>query len=163
MIIGIAIFEVYLELVRVIGVQLEWELSSPSDAARMPSKPTASRPQLPSETIYTDDADVISTDHDYLSKVNEIAPTALDDWFLCLNVDKTELTIISREVDRVAEEWRTTKKLVPLLGYVGDLLRRKMLVVTASRSTWYLRHRRQRASEQLRLRLYDAWVRPVLI
>ncbi|KAI0210450.1 hypothetical protein LSAT2_004815 [Lamellibrachia satsuma] len=37
---------------------------------------------LPSEAIYSDDADFISTDHEYPSQVNEIAPTALGDWFM---------------------------------------------------------------------------------
>ena len=47
------------------------------------------------------------------SKINEIASTALGDWFLYVNVDKTEHTIINHEVDRVAKEWRTTKNLLP--------------------------------------------------
>ena len=55
-----------------------------------------------------------------------------------VNVEKTELTIISRETDSVAEQWRTTKKLGSLLGDVEDLSRRKMLAVTAFRFTWSL-------------------------
>ncbi|KAI0238318.1 Ankyrin repeat domain-containing protein 13B [Lamellibrachia satsuma] len=72
-------------------------------------------------TFSVDDADFISTDHDYLSKLNEIVPTALGDWFLYVNVEKTEHTIISRETDCVVEEWRTTKKLGTLLGDIDDL------------------------------------------
>ena len=118
---------------------------------------------VPSEAIYADDTDFTSTDHEYLSKVNEIAPAALGEWFLYVNVDKTERTNIKREIDRVAEKWRMTKKLGSLLGDVEDLSRRKMLAVTAFRSLWSLWLRRQHVSERLRLRLYNAFVRPVLL
>ena len=75
---------------------------------------------LPSEAIYSDDADFISTDHEYPSKVNEIAPTALGDWLMFVNVDKMERTIITvkptgllknggrpRNLDPCAETLRT--------------------------------------------------------
>jgi len=71
---------------------------------------------------------------EYLSKVNELAPAALGDWFLCVNVDKTERTNTNREIDRVAEEWRTTTQFGSLLGDVEDMSRRKMLAVTAVHS-----------------------------
>ena len=58
-----------------------------------------------------------------MSKVNEIAPAALGEWFLYVNVDKTERTNTKREIDCVAEKWRTTKKLGSLLGDVEDLSR----------------------------------------
>ena len=77
---------------------------SPSHFARMSPTPTTSRP---CEVKYADDTDFISTDHEYLSKVNEIAPAALGEWFLYVNVDKTEHTNIKREIDCVAEKWRT--------------------------------------------------------
>ena len=134
--------------------------SSPSDVARLSSTPITSRQQL-TEVIYADYADFISTNLEYITQVNEIAPTALGDWFLCVNVDKTEPTIISCETGR--DEWRTTKKLGSLLGNVEDLSRRKMLVVTAFRCTWSIWLRTQHVSEQIRLRLYNASVRPVLL
>ena len=96
----------------------------------VPRRPPADH-NLPSEAMY-------ATDHEYLSKVNEIVPTALGDWFLHVNVDKTERTIISRGTDSVAEEWRTTTKLGSLLGNVEDLSRRNMLAVNAFRSMWSL-------------------------
>ena len=68
---------------------------------------------LPCEAIYADDTDFISTDHEYLSKGSEIAPAALGEWFLYVNVDKTERTNIKREIGCVAETWRTTKKIDP--------------------------------------------------
>ena len=55
-----------------------------------------------------------------------------------VNLDKTELTTISRETDSVAEQWRKTKKLGSLLGDVEDLSIRKMLAVTAFRFMWSL-------------------------
>ena len=42
----------------------------------LPSRPSADH-NLPSEATHANDAELISTDHDYLSKVNEIAPIAL--------------------------------------------------------------------------------------
>ena len=65
---------------------------------------------LPSEEIYVDDVDFISTYHETMCKVNEVTPTPLGDWFLYVNVGKTERTIISCETDSVAEQSRTTKK-----------------------------------------------------
>ena len=59
-------------------------------------------------------------------------------WFLYVNVDKTDRTIISRETESVAEQWRTTKELGYLLGDVEDLSRRKMLAVTAFLFMWSL-------------------------
>jgi len=43
----------------------------------------------PTITYPADDTDFISAEHEYLSKVNEIAPTALGDRFLYITVDKT--------------------------------------------------------------------------
>ena len=82
------------------------------------------------EAIYADDTDFISTNHEYLSKVNEIAPATLGKWFLYVNVDKIERTNIKREIDCVAEKWKMTKKLGFLLGDVEDLSCQKMLPVT---------------------------------
>ena len=88
---------------------------------------------LTSEAIYADDADVISTDNKSFSSVNKMVPTVLGEWYLYVSVDKTERTIIRRETDRVAEEWRTTKKLGSLFGNVEDLSRRKIIAITAFR------------------------------
>ena len=117
----------------------------------LPRRPPADI-NLHSEAIYADDTDLISTDHEYLSKVNDIAPAALGEWFLHVNVDKAERTNIKREIDRVAEKWSTTKKLGSLFGDDEDLSRRKMLAVTSFRAMWSLWLRRQHVRERLRLR-----------
>ena len=121
---------------------------------------------LPSEAVYAGDADFISTDHDYLSKVNAIAPTALGDWLLYVNVNKTAHIIISRETDCDAKNGGRPRNLDPCSETLRTCLaesRRKMLAVTAFHSMWYLWLQRQHVSEQLRLRLNNAFVRPVLL
>ena len=118
---------------------------------------------LTCQAIYADDTDFISTDHEYLKTVNEIAPAALGVSFLYVHIDKTERTKIKRDIDCVAEKWRTTKKRGSLLEDVEDLSRRKIVAVTAFRSMWSLRLRRQHVSERLQLPLYNAFVRPVLL
>ena len=92
----------------------------------LPRRPPADI-NLQCEAIYADDIDLISTDPEYLSKVNEIAPAALGEWLLYVNVDKTERTNIKREIDCVAEKWRTRKKLGALLGDVEDVRTEKCL------------------------------------
>ena len=86
----------------------------------LPRRPPADH-NSPIEAIYADDIDLILIDHDYLRKVNEIAQTALGDWFLYAIANQTERTNTNRKIDRVAEEWRTTKKVGSLLGDIEDL------------------------------------------
>jgi len=76
----------------------------------LPRRPPADI-NLPCEAIYADDTDFISTDHEYLSNVNEIAPAALGEWLLYDDVDKTERTNIKRDIDCVL-----TIHVVPLVA-----------------------------------------------
>ena len=113
----------------------------------LPRQPLADH-NLSSEPIYADDADIISANHDYISKINEVAPTALGDWLLFINVDKLEHTIISREPTVVPKNGGRQKR-GSLLGDVEYLSRRKTLAATTFRSMWSLWQRRQHVSEQL--------------
>ena len=80
-----------------------------------------------------------------------------------MSMSTKQRTNVKREIDRVAEKWRMTRKLGSLLGDVEDLSRRQIVAVTAFRSMSSLWLRRQHVSERLRLRLYNAFVRPVLL
>ena len=67
----------------------------------LPRRPPADI-NLHSEAIYADDTDFISTDHEYLSKVNEIAPAALGDWFLYVNAQTSNVksTVLQKNLAR---------------------------------------------------------------
>lgn len=60
------------------------------------------------------------------------------------------------------EKWRMTRKRGSLLGDQENVIRRKRLAVAAFQSLWSLWKRRQQFSEKLCLRLYHAFVFPVL-
>ncbi|XP_065189571.1 uncharacterized protein LOC135820187 [Sycon ciliatum] len=118
---------------------------------------------LPFEIAYADDADFISTESGCLGDLEPVIGDVLDGWALKVNPDKTEITVLGRSLDRVAEQWRTTKKLGSLLGDSEDVSRRKQLAAAAFRSLWSLWSRRSTVGEELRLRLYNAFVLPVLV
>ena len=80
-----------------------------------------------------------------------------------MNHDKTEYTEITRLNGRNKEEWRSTRKLGSLIGDDEDVLRRKQLATAAFRGLWNLWKRGQQVSEKLRLRLYQAFIIPVLL
>ena len=81
---------------------------------------------------------------------------------ISVNEEKTEQTTLRREGDRLAEIWRKTRKLGSLLGDEQDVISRKQLATAAFRSLFVVWCRRELISEKLRLRLYQAFVIPVL-
>ena len=87
----------------------------------------------------------------------------LKKWNLTVNKDKTERTNVSRSVDRVAETWRSSRKLGSLMGDNEDVSRRKQLASAAFNSMWSLWGQRNLIGEKLRVRLYCAFILPVLI
>ena len=96
--------------------------------------------------------------------VAQAAPGILLERFLTVNSTKTEHTTVKCQVDREGEEWRMTKKLgSSLLGDGEDVTRRKQLANVAfhKMKTLWLRH--HHVSEELRLRLYNVFVLPVLL
>ena len=79
-----------------------------------------------------------------------------------VNKSKTKRTSMRRETDRVAEVWRVTKKLGSVLGDAEDMARRKQLALLAFRRMWTLWLRWRHVGEAQRLRLYNAFIVPVL-
>lgn len=118
---------------------------------------------LPFELEYADDADFVSTSTKWLSDLEPVISDTLQEWHLEVNTSKTEWTTIARDKDRVAEHWRSTRKLGSLIGDAEDVSRRKQLASAAFNSMRSLWQQRQHIGEKLRIRLYNAFVLPVLL
>ena len=118
---------------------------------------------LPIDIIYADDTDFVSTSSAWLAQLEPLAATVLRQWNLHVNAEKTEHTKLTRQQDRVSEEWRMTKKLGSLIGDDEDITRRKQLATASYRAMYSLWKRRTLVREELRLRLYNAFVMPVLL
>ena len=117
---------------------------------------------LPTDTEYADDVDFLSSD---CKRIQELLPDiakCLKAWDLNINESKTELTNITRLNDRVCEEWRLTRKLGSLIGDHEDAARRMQLATAALHRLWALWIRGSIVNESLRVRLYKAFVLPVL-
>ena len=117
---------------------------------------------MPNDLEYADDVDFMSTSLTWLKAQECSIPDIFATWHLTVNVNKTELTELLRGADRIEEEWRMTRKLGSLLGDAEDVSRRKQLATVAFRSLWQLWSRRHHIHEELRIRLYNAYVLPVL-
>ncbi|XP_029654490.1 uncharacterized protein LOC115230848 [Octopus sinensis] len=115
------------------------------------------------EVIYADDVDFLSHDKSTLEELLNIAPHALEKWFLKVNIEKTEYVTINREANRTDEKWRNSKKVGTLLGDSEDIMRRKMLSTVALnklRTTWL---RNREVGTALRAKLYNAFIKPILL
>ena len=94
--------------------------------------------------------------------IERIAPACLAEWSLEINAAKTERTSVSRQVDRAHERWRTTRKLGSLLGDAEDVARLMELACLLPQNVDSLVQRGAQISLHLRIRLYSAFVLPVL-
>ena len=117
---------------------------------------------LPAEICYADDTDFISTSQEYLESINKTAQTILEKWNLKTNTEKTDLTILERKKEKQDEHWRKSKKLGTLLGDDEELKRRKQLAANAMNKLKALWRRPDKISEKRRIRLYNAYVKPIL-
>ncbi|XP_065189344.1 uncharacterized protein LOC135819973 [Sycon ciliatum] len=129
--------------------------------ATLPPRPPADD-LLPGEVIYADDTDFLSSSRTWLDSISPSITKVLREWHLKVNEEETEQTTLRRAGDRLAEIWRKTRKLGSLLGDEQDVIRRKQLATAAFRSLFVVWCRRELISEKLRLRLYQAFVIPVL-
>jgi hypothetical protein len=120
---------------------------------------------LPAEICYADDTDFISTSHEYLESINKSAQIILEKWNLKTNTEKTDLTTLERKKGKEGKEeenWRKTKKQGTLLGDDEELKRRKQLAANAMNKMKALWIRTDKISEKRRIRLYNAYVKPIL-
>ena len=118
---------------------------------------------LPGESEYADDVDFISTDQKYLKDCLPTISSSLAEWNLKMNEGKTEHTMISRQKDRIEEQWRHTIKLGSMLGVDEDIGRRKRLATSALHRMWVIWLRGQHIRESLRVRLYNSFILPILL
>ena len=124
-------------------------------------------PEVPFETllqiIYADDCDFIG-DPQHLQLIQDRAPAILKEWSLFMNPDKTEHTTILRSTDpNVEKDWRHVRKLGSLLGDREDVSKRKQLAGVAFHKMWRLWFRDHLVPEDIRLKLYNAMVLPILL
>jgi len=106
--------------------------------------------------------DLVSTDAVYLDSLLPIINGKFGEWQLTVNEAKTERTCISRTRDRISEEWRRTKKLGSLIGDAEDVLRRIQLAGVGFSRYWSMWLRGHLINEKLRIRLYNAFIVPIL-
>ena len=119
---------------------------------------------LPEEIIYADDCDFVTQSELRKIKLNEIVSNILKEDNLIVNNEKTEHTVIKRiEKNKNAELWRHTKKLGSLLGDSEDIARRKQLAIVAFGNLNNIWIRKDKVREELRIKLYNALVKPVLL
>ena len=126
---------------------------------RFPATPTADvQLGLPMEMQYADDTDFISTSHDFLEDVMNVLDIELPPRHLVCNTDKTQRVHVYRE----GQDWQKNKTLGALLGEEQDVTRRMQLAGLAFRRMFGL-FAGVSASLELKIRVWNALVRPVLL
>ncbi|XP_029654876.1 uncharacterized protein LOC115228437 [Octopus sinensis] len=115
------------------------------------------------ELVYADDLDFITEDRKLIEIIMEKARTIFDKWSHKVNEEKTEITTVERVPTRIDEKWQNVRKLGSLLGDSEDITRRKILSTIALKKLQSIWMRKNQISTKMRLRLYDAFVRPVLM
>ena len=113
---------------------------------------------IPMEMQYADDTDFISSSHSFLEDVLKVLDTELPPRHLICNTEKTQRVHVCRE----SEEWKKTMTLGALLGEEQDVTRRMQLAGLAFRRMYGL-FAGVGASLELKIRVWNALVRPVLL
>ena len=117
---------------------------------------------VPQCIAYADDVDFVSNSNVFLDEVQRLAHGCLLKWHLIIKEYKTKHTNIHRRNTRDVEQWRKTRKHGSWLGDVEDVTRRKQLAAVAFQRLWSLWVGKRNISGGLRLRLYNAFIAPVL-
>ena len=122
---------------------------------------------LPAELEYADDVEFISSDLSYLQRSEATIASALAHYHLQVNTSKTEWTTLNRlprsaTATPCTEPWRKTRKLGSLLGDEEDCTRRQQLASAAFACLVPL-IRHKRVPERIRILLYNAYIRPILL
>jgi hypothetical protein len=108
------------------------------------------------ETRYADDADFLSQTEHTLDFILVNAPYMLAKWHLKVNGDKTEQYKLERGVTC------TTKKLGSYLDQAKDIRHRTGMANAAFHRMWRLWFRDKLVSQAVRLRMYKAYILPLL-
>ena len=109
---------------------------------------------IPREIAYADDVDFVGLEYINVDEVQKV----LQKYQLIVNVEKTELTSISRE----ETAWKTTKKVGSLIGNTEDVERRKKLSAVALHKLKSLWIRRDKIKVKVKVKLYRALVKSIL-
>ena len=117
---------------------------------------------MPKEVIYADDVDIITKDEKVRDELVYKAEKVFSEMNLKVNSGKTEYTTLKRR-NRLAESWRSVKKLGSLLGDSEDMCRRKQLSVAASKKLNKIWTRRHKIKLPLRIKIYKTMIKPVLL
>nr|CCA23568.1 endonucleasereverse transcriptase putative [Albugo laibachii Nc14] len=112
---------------------------------------------------FADDVDFIHHDPNHLEHILLIAERVFRSWSLTINVNKTERTTITRAPNPTEEGWRTVRKMGSLLGDSEDVQQRKSHATAAFKRFWKLWLHPHLLPESLRVRLYNAYVLPILL
>ena len=126
---------------------------------RFPPRPAADRDMV-GETQYADDCNFYSTSLSWLQSILPILVHTFSEWDLKINDSKTEWLHFDNSS---GQSWRQSRQLGSLLGDEEDLARRKALASEAYRSMYTLFLRRNHVSLEKRIRVYNAFVLPVLL
>ena len=119
---------------------------------------------LPNDCIYADDTDLINDCVEKKKRQLQLVAATFAEFNLQINDTKTEHTVLKIS-EKKNEEWRSTKKLISLMGHQEDILRRKQLPTTVlhNLNNIWIRKNRKRELKLYKLKLYKAIVKPVLM
>ena len=113
--------------------------------------------------VYADDSDFILDNLHQLDHIQHNSTDLFKKWDLQMNLEKTDTTIIFKQNTKEEEIWRHTKKLGSLIGDDEDIERRKQLAQAALKKLTKIWMNCGKVSESTRLRLYNAYIRLVLL
>ena len=100
----------------------------------------------------------MSTSKQWLQRALLIIDTVFVDWHLKLNTEKTEWIHLTHDSD----VWKSSKQLGSLLGGGADCERRIQLASKVFGRMYSLWIRQEKISENRRIKLYRAFVKPCL-
>lgn len=82
---------------------VHFEAAPRSLRSKLPPQP-ATDIDLPLDIHYGDDTDFVSHSRDFLNQIDTIVPHSLAEWFLAINISKTERPSTQRHTNQISEE-----------------------------------------------------------
>nr|CCA28178.1 hypothetical protein PITG_00382 [Albugo laibachii Nc14] len=113
--------------------------------------------------VFANDLGFIHHDPSRLEHILLVAEQVFRSWSLIINVRKTERKTIARATSAADKSWCNVRKLGSLLGESEDVQQRKSYATAAFRRFWKLWLHPHLLQKNLRVRLYNVYVLPILI